>query len=473
MVKRPSNKIIAIIIIFIVVGGSLGIIGIYFFLNNMDNGNSDGLNNIIIWTWVSGNKTTNINGTYGIKGIPDSRNQPGSRTGAISWIDTNDTLWLYGGWGYGESEQEGLLNDLWKFEDGIWTWVSGNKTTNLSGTYGIKGVPDKENHPGGRAYAVSWTDSYDNLWLFGGLSVNETGVEGGYNDLWKYNGVNWTWVSGNKTARVYGVYGTKGVPDTANYPGSRGAAISWIDSDDNFWLFGGIGYSEPENIGYLNDLWKYNGVNWTWMSGNKTIEQFGEYGTKGVPDMANYPGSREDAISWTDSDDNLWLFGGWGYAEPLESDLLNDLWKFDGKNWTWVSGQKTANSISVYGTMGVPDAANYPGSRELSLSWIDSNDNLWLFGGQGCLESVGTTHLNDLWKFDGINWTWISGTKTLESFGNYGTQDLPDITNYPGGRSHAISWTDSDDNHWLFGGWGFSESGSAGRLNDLWKFHLI
>jgi len=118
----------------------------------------------------------------------------------------------------------------------------------------------------------------------------------------------WTWVSGNETAGQHGVYGTKGVPDIANYPGGRSGSVSWIDKDENLWLFGG---------GNMNDLWRFNltSMEWTWMSGNITGSQYDVYGTKGVPDIANYPGGREDSVSWIDTDGNLWLFGGWGYAE--------------------------------------------------------------------------------------------------------------------------------------------------------------
>jgi hypothetical protein len=66
--------------------------------------------------------------------------------------------------------------------------------------------------------------------------------------------------------------------------------------------------------GYLNDLWMYDGVNWTWMSGNSTVNQYGSDGVKGVPDPSNYPGSRSFGISWRDNDGNLWMFGGFGYT---------------------------------------------------------------------------------------------------------------------------------------------------------------
>ena len=51
--------------------------------------------------------------------------------------------------------------------------------------------------------------------------------------------------------------------------------------------------------------------------------------------------------------------------------------------WTWVSGDATIDQSGVYGTKGEGDAANKPGSRDSSISWIDLSGNLWLFGGSG------------------------------------------------------------------------------------------
>ena len=42
---------------------------------------------------------------------------------------------------------------------------------------------------------------------------------------------------------------------------------------------------------------------------------------------------------------------------------------------------KYDNQAGVYGTKGVPAAANVPGARDESISWTDSTGNLWLFGG--------------------------------------------------------------------------------------------
>jgi hypothetical protein len=66
------------------------------------------------------------------------------------------------------------------------------------------------------------------------------------------------------------------------------------------------------SVGYLSDLWKFDGTNWIWIAGSKEKIQYGHYGIKGIPHVDNFFGYRENGIAWTDSSDNLYLFGGYG-----------------------------------------------------------------------------------------------------------------------------------------------------------------
>jgi len=355
-----------------------------------------------------------------------------------------------------------------------WMWVSGSNIVDQSGVYGTKGVAEPDNMPGARGGSNSWIDDSDNLWLFGGYGHVASGTDGLLNDLWKFDGTNWTWVSGTNVTNQNGVYGTKGVADSNNVPGARSGSISWKDGSGNLWLFGGGGYGASGSQGKLNDLWKYNlssGL-WTWVSGPNTTNQYGVYGTKGVADANNVPGSRQVSYSWIDGSGNLWLFGGYGYAASGFTDELNDLWKFDGTNWTWVSGPNTTHQYGIYGTKGVANPNNVPGARQLGSSWIDGYGNLWLFGGYGCSAS-SFGRLNDLWKFDGTDWTWVSGSNSPNQYGTYGTKGLAEQNNVPGGRSANISWIDDSDNLWLFGEYGYAASGGEDHLNDLWKYNLL
>ena len=283
----------------------------------------------------------------------------------------------------------------------------------------------------------------------------------------------WTWVSGPNTSNQAGSYGTIGDAATGNVPGARSGSVSWIDSSGNLWLFGGSGYDSAGNIDLLNDLWKFDGTNWTWVSGSKTYGQAGSYGKQGSAAVGNVPGARSGSVSWIDSHGYLWLFGGWGWDYAGNVSFLNDLWKFDSVNvnWTWVNGSKTSNQAGSCGTKGVAATGNVPGARQYSISWIDSSDNLWLFGGSGYDSAGDTGYLNDLWKFDGANWTWVSGFNIYGQAGSYGTKGSAAMGNVPGARVESVSWIDSSGNLWLFGGFGYDSAGNvADYLNDLWRY---
>ena len=188
---------------------------------------------------------------------------------------------------------------------------------------------------------------------------------------------------------------------------------------------------------------------WTWMGGSNTTGQVGVYGKKGMPGAANVPGARYRSISWTDSDGNFWLFGGYGYGNTSTGGRLNDLWRYDAFNnkWTWMGGANTTYQVGIYGTKGVPDAANVPGAREDSISWTDGDGNFWLFGGYGYGSTASYGQLNDLWSYDPATklWTWVSGAKTRNQPGVYGTKGVPNAANVPGARyrQHFL-----DRQHW-------------------------
>jgi N-acetylneuraminic acid mutarotase/ribosomal protein S11 len=143
-----------------------------------------------------------------------------------------------------------------------------------------------------------------------------------------------------------------------------------------------------------------------------------------------------------------------------------------GNVWTWVGGSNAVNATGVYGTLGVAAAGNVPGARLAATSWTDSAGGLWLFGGSG-YDSAGVNgNLNDLWKLNPTTgtWEWVSGSNTVGATGVYGIQGVASISNVPGARDGAMSWSDSSGNLWLFGGNGFTPT-DGGFLNDLWTFN--
>lgn len=484
------------------------------------------------WTWISGSKDTEpySMGNYSIQGSSSPSNIPPGRYGPFSWIDSKDNLWMFGGEAV-ISNVRVSYGDLWKYDGTYWTWISGGINTPLFQI--SQGFEACINQPGARANGGGWIDSEDNLYLYGGWNGFAIG------GLWKFNGNKWslevenddfspgsrygfsTWTDSNDTLYFFGgmnyfglqgdfwswsgnwtlilanigdvggVYGEKGVPNAANHPGSRAYASSWIDSQDSLWLFGGNGFDESTALfGYLSDLWRYSGGNWTWISGLKVISQ----------DASGFPSPRYQAFSFVDRYDMLWLFGG----GPV---LQNDLWTFNitgvststpiiyptsnitkvispseictpspssanVTSFAFSGGTNSSDTLGSTGFKGQASATTIPSTFFSAAGWLDSNGSIWLFGGaRVVIQDFANTPLginNALWKFDGVEWAWISGANlTQEPTGDFDSQGIAVPGNTPSGRMSAFSWIDSHDNLWLFGGLQYDGT----RLNDLWKFN--
>jgi hypothetical protein len=345
--------------------------------------------------------------------------------------------------------------------------------------------------------AITWTDPVTgNLWLFGGQDANLAFL----NDLWEYSITAKTWTQhGTGGPNKPGIYGTQGAASASNLPGGRWGASARRDPVSGLiWLFGGFGCDSTgtgcSNL-LLNDLWTFDGTNWTWVSGSNTGDAAGTYGTQGTAAAGNRPPARQAPAGWLDNSGNFWMFGGFTSG----TNGFNDLWKYDhvANQWTWVNGSKGATSTpGNYGLQGIAASTNVPGARWLSAAWSDTHGNLFLFGGEG-FDATGFGSLGDLWEFTldtttdpgnpstiALNqWTWIKGPNAVSQSGNYGVAPnptvWPHVTNTPGTRWAPSYWTVSPTGtvgqaFWMFGGEGFDSNGSTGKLysllNDLWRY---
>jgi N-acetylneuraminic acid mutarotase len=436
------------------------------------------------FTWMKGPSVAAQWGVYGVQGMTATANNPGSRSGAVSWKDANGNFWMFGGNGKDENGNTGLLNDLWKYTPAtnLWTWMSGDKIFIQLGKYGTLGTPSTTNCPGARELASGWADGAGNLWLFGGFGYGSTNLGiGMMNDLWKYNisTGEWTWMTGSDMVDQPAVYGSPGSPSPLNIPGGREGAVTWTDNSGIMWMMGGLGIGTSTTVtGKFSDLWQYYPQfnQWIWVTGSNSPDQKGSYGTKGTPSPANKPGCRYLSTGWFDSGGNLWLFGGEGFEADSTSGLLNDLWKYSiaGNQWTWVNGSDTILKPGVYGNVGSSSPSNIPGGRKGAMSWADGAGNFWLFGGNGRGDTTTTStgNLQDLWKYERTTnrFAWIKGSKTVNVQGSYGTMGLPGGPNIPGGRFSAAHWIDASNNIWMFGGKGQDVNGTPGTLSDLWTY---
>src|SRR5580704_5686778 len=296
-------------------------------------------------------------------------------------------------------------------------------------------------------------------------------VDCGHND--------WSWFDGSPTADQKESSATPPAPPPAaptfdtSSPGGRKYPATWTDFNGNLWLFGGHGLTFSTGLTPpatdLHDLWVYTGTqNYTGSYQNYWNNLIVAYSGTG-------PAPREGAVTWTQpgAGGDLFLFGG-----QDGTTFLSDTWRYNiaGKAWTQVNGG--ADQIGIYGTQGSPAAGNIPGSRWGATARMDAAGNVWLFGGYGYGSTIPTAPLspvgllNDLWKLDGTTgqWTWVSGSNTVNPSGSYGVKGTPAVTNVPGPRQAHISWIDGSGNFWLFGGFDLDSTGSQAALNDLWEF---
>jgi environmental stress-induced protein Ves len=459
--------------------------------------------NLNEWTFEGGEQGPDNDDQPGVypptPGTTGSTYIPGARYWGASWSDTSGNFWLFGGYGYDSAGNNADINDLWEYNTtgtnaGEWTWVGGADVSGAKGIYpATVGTSGTTYMPGARDSSVSWTDASGNFWLFGGHGYDSTKTAGNLNDLWEYsttgtNAGEWTWVSGSNVVNQSGIYPTTmGTSTTTSVPGARYNSVGWVDKNGNFWLFGGYGYDSTGAVDYLNDLWEYNttGPNageWTWVNGSNGVDQDGAYGSKGVGVLSpeTFPGSRYLATSWTDTDGNLWMFGGFGYdsVEAVgRTAVLGDLWEYNiGTGiWTWVGGSEDAAVQGTYGTMGMPASTNIPGSRKGAVAWTDSLGNFWLLGGVGFDSTNTSGQLNDLWEYTpnltnltAGEWTWQSGANTASQLGCYEIVPVTCPTIVPGSRGGSPNWIDSSGSLWLFGGNG--PLSGIGSFGDLWKF---
>ena len=451
------------------------------------------------WVWLNGSNQRNQNGNFGILQVPAPTNNPGGRSGMASWTDSAGNLWTFGGgntYGY---------NDVWEFNSTtlLWTWMAGPDLPSQPGVYGTLGTASQSNAPGTRGGSVTWTGRDGNLWLFGGEGQDSIGHVGYLNDLWKFSPstLEWTWMGGSNVLPTCpstnscgpsGVYGTLATPSASNIPTGRSDAMGWVDANGDFWLFGGRIYIVYLNgwAGYENDLWKYSPSTneWAWMGGNSSLPSNctlndscgwgGTYGTQLTPSTSNLPGAREDSTTWTDSNGDFWLFGGFGYDSAHIRGDLNDVWRFDPSTgaWEWVNGSDTVGATTYsgqsgsYGTRGTASAANHPGGRTVALGWIDQNNHLWVFGGDGFDATGNFGILGDLWEFNPSTnqWTWMTGSSAVSPSPSYGTFGIAGTGNDPGARLGAAVWSDQTRNLWIFGGTDIT----YGVFNDAWEYLL-
>ena len=422
------------------------------------------------WTWIGGSNGYNASGVYGQKGVESSANQPGGRFDFASWKDRNGNFWIFGGYGRGSSSAPGWLNDLWRFNpnNNRWTWVAGDSVINRPAFQSGLGVESSNNTPSARS-AVSGWESADGreLYLYGGATNTDGGLDEINGDVWAYNieSAKWRIIKYAISDALGNCSGQDYVSPLCNsnfapgvWPTCREAAAVSASNGAAFIFGGQVG-------AYTNsEFFRFSDYNFDVGSSSCPTKnqwasiQFGAPYLNGSPGYysghAPHPGSRRDASSFAESglsvsQDKFYLFGGAGMGALVNGTsnygILNDLWRFDGQDpvtrrpvWTWLKGDSTINRAGNYGTKGVAAASNNPSSRYRSSMENAGRNQAILFGGAG-YSSSGFGALNDLWSYDPKSnmWTWLSGSSMASHSGSYGIQGIQSSSNLIPAREGA------------------------------------
>ena len=282
------------------------------------------------------------------------------------------------------------MSDLWRYHiaSNEWTWMGGPTRANQPGVFGNLYQASSSSIPPPRNEAnAGWTDANNNLWLFGGDTL-----DGFYNDMWRYNiaTAQWAWMGGSQQLNDAGNYGALGIESSGSLPPSRSSYTHWSNGD---YLYLTSGNNDSSYV--FNDVWRFNlNTNyWAWVGGdsdNVTLGQYSQYcsGTNGDMPRGRY---EERSAQINGCSPLMFMWGGRG-----ANGYLNDLWNFDpaSNTWRWVSGSAGNSPVGYFGIKGVSNPANVPTGAMGSCFWSDNAGNLWLFGG-----TSGIGLLNAMWKY--------------------------------------------------------------------------
>ena len=182
--------------------------------------------------------------------------------------------------------------------------------------------------------SLTYDSKRDRLVLFGGRNENVL-----FADTWEFDGSDWkpTFMPG-PSLRSAGAIA---------YDSARGVTV----------LYGGF-----RPLAALGDTWEWNGEHW------KLVTESGP-GPRSWPGLA-YDSRRKRTI----------LFGG----EDEKGHFYSDTWAWDGKTWTRIA------------TEGPPARIQF------TMAYDSARDRVVLFGG---VNNNPQRMLNDLWEFDGTQWT--------------------------------------------------------------------
>ncbi len=278
----------------------------------------------------------------------------------------------------------------------------------------------------------------------------------------------WQFLSGAEVGNQHSVL--SGTP----WPGGRGGAAYWRNSQGHLYMFGGFGidHTPTEQPHLLDDLWFLNTTSLQW---TPIL----------IPDGKLSPSARRGAVACGVGDMMLMIFGG----EGPQGIQLQDTWAYNLKKGYW---------IALNSGIGSPNMTVPPGRTD-PLLWCGRN--LVIYGGHGPhgqrLADMWEISLRDLkWRplnhdththnqpsvtTEAVSWlsrngsqyTWYLANGCVVWVYNRHSQTWSQVPRNPDSDcapavSGSATWWDPDKQLWLYGG----EQSPDQPVSDLWSYNL-
>ncbi len=288
-------------------------------------------------------------------------------------------------------------------------------------------------------------------------------------------------------------------------PSKRGRYALSVDHEGNRALLFGGRYRPDEqggNYTLYNDLWQFDFASRTW-------DELDDGTSPDDPAPRYYGNSAWDADAGV-----LYVWGGNVNVDPLVFDVSDELWAWDGQEWSEVPTSGDAPSDRSFlgslhdtkrhrlvifgGQVGDLISLAYHDTYALSLetfeweqlhdgettpvpstrmhghfAWDEVRDRYLLFGGH-----TDEGDMNDLWSLDPEEHTWskvyIADKFTDVPLGCLGNDrevpaDYVEMDLSAPERRHRGMYTLLYDNVWIFGG---MHAECSDHLDDTWRFDL-
>lgn len=275
-------------------------------------------------------------------------------------IDYNGVIWLFGGYRAYE-----YFNDLHSYSTQMQNAAWNQHVTAIS--------------PEARCSHATVIDTFNNLWMFGGMNVEEIEPFAG---LWQY-------IQSTNVWRRIPIYPPSG-------PQARYGHSMAIDALGNLWLFGGLSvkYNDPL---LLQDFWSFQTRTFgPWIQikypiTSRVMLHSIDSKTSSLvlksTQLDFWPSARGYENMVICSNGVLMMFGGETSVDSNTdpTDFSNTLWSYN-----------TLNNSTGWDVLSFNGTVDAPAARAGAGMIRDSNNRLYIFGG---FNGTNQFYFNDLWQF--------------------------------------------------------------------------